>query len=70
MVTNNIQVVCPKCKTVNSYTITDMQLYDNDLHIAYSCEACGNHYTDTYILVYNGGGDDSIAYDRDNLISC
>lgn len=67
MVTNNIQVVCPKCKAVNSYEILSLKVYDNDLHIAYSCEACGCDFTNTYALVYLGGYANNMQYDRDNI---
>ena len=67
MVTNNIQVVCPKCKCVNGYDSVKMKLYDNDLHITYSCEACGCDYTNIYTLVYLGGYANGIEYDRDNI---
>lgn len=66
MVTNNIQVVCPKCKAVNSYEIKSLKVYDNDLHITYSCD-CGCEFTNVYALVYLGGHTDSIEYDRDNI---
>ena len=69
MVTNNITVVCPKCKAINSYNYIHMKLYDNDLHITYSCEACGSDYTNIYTLVYLGGYANGFEYDRDNLIS-
>ena len=67
MVTNNTQVVCPKCKAINSYFINAMKLYDNDLHISYSCEDCDCDYTNVYTLVYLGGSVDGIQYDRDNI---
>lgn len=67
MVTNNIQVVCPKCKAVNSYNSIRTKLYDNDLHITYSCEACGCDYTNIYTLVYLGGYANGMEYDRDNI---
>lgn len=69
MVTNNSQVVCPKCKSVNCYEVTKLSLVDIDLHATYSCEACGSEYTDTYALVYLGGKTNNYEYDRDNVIS-
>lgn len=69
MVTNTHAVVCPKCKTINSYSIEKLALVDIDLHATYSCEACGSEYTDRYALVYIGGNCGSIEYDRDNIIS-
>lgn len=69
MVTNTHAVVCPKCKTINSYEIVKLSLVDIDLHATYSCESCGSEYTDKYALVYIGGNCGSIEYDRDNLIS-
>ena len=67
MVTNNTQVVCPKCGAVNSYDITSTKLYDTDIHIAYCCEACHTEYTNIYTLVYLGGYTNNQQYDRDNL---
>lgn len=69
MVTNTHAVVCPKCKSSNCYEITKLTLVDIDLHATYSCEACGSEYTDIYALVYLGGNCNSMAYDRDNIIS-
>lgn len=69
MVTNNSQVVCPKCKSVNCYEVTKLSLVDIDLHATYSCEACGSEYTDRYALVYLGGKTNNYEYDRDNVIS-
>lgn len=69
MVTNNSQVVCPKCKSINSYDIVKLALIDIDLHATYSCDACGSEYTDRYALVYLGGNACGIEYDRDNIIS-
>ena len=69
MVTNNSQVVCPKCKTINCYNIVKLALVDIDLHATYSCESCGNEYTDKYALVYIGGNCGPNEYDRDNIIS-
>jgi len=69
MVTNNSQVVCPKCKASNCYEVTKLALVDIDLHATYSCESCGSKYTDRYALVYLGGNYGSIEYDRDNIIS-
>ena len=63
------KVVCPKCNAINDYTITDMKLYDSDMHISYRCDACDTEYTDVYTLGYLGGHSDSIAYVRDNLLS-
>ena len=67
MVTNNPKVVCPKCGSINCYDVITTKLYDIDIHITYSCEACGSEFTDTYILVYVGGYTNSYEYDRDNL---
>lgn len=67
MVTNNIKVVCPKCKLVNCYEITKMTLVDTDLHVSYSCEACKTEYIDIYMLVYLGGNVGTMKYDRDNI---
>ena len=69
MVTNTHAVVCPKCKAVNCYEVTNLSLIDIDLHATYSCESCGSEYTDVYALVYIGGNYNSIKYDRDNIIS-
>jgi transposase-like protein len=69
MVTNNSQVVCPKCKSNNCYNIINLALVDIDLHATYSCSVCGCKYTDKYILVYIGGNCSSMEYDRDNIIS-
>lgn len=67
MVANNTCVVCPKCKTVNSYDIVTTKLYDNDLHIAYQCDACKSEFTNVYTLVYMGGSCGAMRYDRDNI---
>lgn len=67
MVTNNTQVVCPKCKSVNCYEIIKSEYIDTDLHTTYSCEACGSEYTNIYALVYLGGYANTMKYDRDNI---
>ena len=67
MVTNNIQVVCPKCKGVNCYEITGLQLIDTDLHATYTCEACGTEFTNIFALVFLGGKTNTFEYDRDNI---
>lgn len=69
MVTNNSQVVCPKCKSINCYNIVKLALVDIDLHVTYSCDACGSEYLDKYALVYIGGKCNIGEYDRDNIIS-
>lgn len=67
MVTSNFQVVCPKCKSINCYEIVKSNYIDTDLHTTYSCETCGNEYTNIYVLVYLGGYSNSMKYDRDNI---
>lgn len=67
MVTNNTQIVCPKCKRANCYEIIKSEYIDADLHATYSCEACGIEYTNIYALVYLGGYTNSMQYDRDNI---
>ena len=66
MVTNNMSVVCPKCGSANCYSLTTMKLYDNDLHVTYSCDVCETEFTNVYTLVYLGGHTSVYEYDRDN----
>lgn len=70
MVTNNTKVVCPKCRSINAYSIIKNVAYDNDMHITYSCDVCNTNYTNVYTLVYMYGYTDTYKYDRDNIISC
>lgn len=67
MVTNTLQVVCPKCRCANCYSISNMQLIDTDLLVSYHCETCEAEYTDIYALVYLGGHMMATRYDRDNI---
>ena len=67
MVTNNLKVVCPKCGSANCYSLTSLQMYDNDLHATYSCDVCETEFTNVYTLVYLGGHTSVYEYDRDNI---
>lgn len=67
MVANNVKIICPTCGSSNCYSLTDLQMYDNDLHATYSCDLCKTEFTDVYALVYIGGHTCHREYDRDNL---
>lgn len=68
MVANNVKIICPRCKSSNCYSLTSLQMYDNDLHATYSCDLCKTEFTNVYTLVYLGGHTSDSEYDRDNLI--
>ena len=67
MVANNMFIVCPKCKSVNCYTITRLEMCDKDLHATYMCDTCQTEFTDVYGLMYIGGYTSTQQYDRDNI---
>ena len=68
MMTVTAKVVCPQCSAINDYDIISNELIDSDLYTTYQCEHCGHIYTNVYALIYMGGYDDTVKYDRDNLI--
>lgn len=67
MLTVNASVICPKCKATNSYSIITNELIDSDLYTTYQCDCCGHIYTNIYGLVYMGGYNDMVRYDKDNI---